>query len=178
LDPRGELPSPPFSSLSLFLFLPFPSPRAPPSSPMRACPSAAPRARPMRPPSPLACGPCPPLVRGPDFRQRGPGPWRRGSLAPRRGLGPLTCGPSVPVRAAVLAPVRGLYLRQRGPPTRPLRTSRRGLAPPVHPTHSRVRSPTLAVIYSWFLINFKPCLVSVLRRVLHRATNLFNFRFY
>jgi cbb3-type cytochrome oxidase subunit 3 len=39
-----------------------------------------------------------------------------------------------------------------------------------------VRSPTRAVIYSWFLINFKLCLVSVLHRALRRPTIQFNFR--
>jgi hypothetical protein len=51
-------------------------------------------------------------------------------------------------------------------------------APLFTPTRSRVRSPTRAVIYSWFLINFKLRLVSVLRRVLRRTMNMFNFRFY
>jgi hypothetical protein len=56
--------------------------------------------------------------------------------------------------------------------------SARPRAPRFTPTRSRVRIPTRAVIYSWFLINFKLRLVSVLRHALHRAMNLFNFRFY
>jgi hypothetical protein len=114
----------------------------------------------------------------------GVAPWPPSRAAPRSWC----AQPLGPLRAAVPALVRGLCLWQRGPPAWPLRASRRGSRGlvtacaashfPVYPTHSRVRSPTCAVIYSWFLINFKPCLVSMLRRALRRVMNLFNIRFY
>jgi hypothetical protein len=62
LDPRGELPSPPFSSLSLFLSLPFFSPtRAPPAAPARGPlwprPCSLPRGGVTPAPSPRRRGP-------------------------------------------------------------------------------------------------------------------------
>jgi hypothetical protein len=147
LDPRGELPSPPFSSLSLFLSLPF-------FSPARA------------PPTALACGPLRPRRGGLRPRRRGPAP------APSPARGPLCAAPA-PGGAARPGPLHAVS----APGTARV-ASAWPRAPPFTPTRSRVRSPTRAVIYSWFLINFKLRLVSVLRHALRRATNLFNFRFY
>jgi hypothetical protein len=112
----------PLSSLSPPL-PPLPSPRVLPSSPLRArAPSgAAPWHLPGAAPGPPARLPWPP----------GAAPWRprRGSLAPpppgAAVLAPAARLPG-PLRAAVPAPVRGPCLRQRGPPARSLRASRRG----------------------------------------------------
>jgi hypothetical protein len=146
--------------------------------------------------SPAAARPCPCSPRGGP----GPGAWppapRQGPLCtalapgdaarpPARGLwppcarlpSPLACGPSAPYalssRPRCTTPVLGSV-----DPGAARVASVSPRAPPFTPTRSRVRSPTRAVIFSWFLINFKLRLVSVLRRALHRATNLFNFRFY
>jgi hypothetical protein len=82
LDPRGELPSPPFSSLSLFLFHPFPvrahflSPAcAPPCSPSRAAPLPPRRGHP-------GPGVAPPRARLPCSPARRPGPPSRVAPSP------------------------------------------------------------------------------------------------
>jgi hypothetical protein len=95
-----EVSSPPLSSsLSLFLFLPFASLRAPPSSHLRARPPAAPRAA----SGPRRCGPLAPLGRGSLAPRRGvPAPLARGSLATGAALGPLGVAPS-PLGAAPCA---------------------------------------------------------------------------
>jgi hypothetical protein len=133
LDPRGELPSPPFSSLSLFLFLPFPSLRTPPSSPLRACPPAAPHVWPLAPARAAVLAPSRAAVLAPAARPLAPGAASRPLAA--RPSRPTAARPSTrppapsawlpdPLahgtqRAAVPAPVHGLCLRQRGPPACP-----------------------------------------------------------
>jgi hypothetical protein len=146
LDPQGELPSPPFSSLSLFLFLPFPSLRAPFFSLARAPPCS---------PSRVAFGPRrrapwrglrPPLWRGSSAPRRG-GPWpplARGSLAcpfPARRLGPLRAAPA-PDGAAPAACTRpwppGVAPAPGGAAPWPLA---RGPSAPVHGLCLRQRGP-------------------------------------
>jgi hypothetical protein len=97
LDPRGELPSPPFSSLSLFLSLPFPSLHAPSFfSPARM------------PPAALARGPLRPSAARPSARR----PWPpHDAMAP----GPPRDGPALPRGGPLLPRRRGL----RPPPRRP-----------------------------------------------------------
>jgi hypothetical protein len=185
LDPRGELPSPPFSSLSLFLSLPFFSPaRAPPAALVHG--PLWPRRRGAARPCSLAVAPAPamapcarPPVRGPGSRRRGPTPYARPPPPPptTRLSNPLACGPSAPCtrpsRPRCVASTLGSV-----DPGAARVASARPRAPLFTPMRSRVRSPTRAVIYSWFLIKFKLRLVSVLRLALRRATNLFNFIFY
>jgi hypothetical protein len=128
----------------------------------------------------------PPLLPPP----RRPRPRRRAPSAqswpPARGPVSRRCGPAPQRAAPQPSRVRPLGPPARGRPSpdaRPLPSAAWTLeqflarpgaacaaAPPVHPARSRVRSPTHVVIYSWFLINYKPCLVSVLRRALRRAT--------
>jgi hypothetical protein len=140
-------------------------------------------------PSPWRRAPWPPRTRplAPYARPLAPcawrpGPRRRGSLAPSRAAPRSRCArPPAPCarpsRPRCAASALGSMDPWRGPCAY-LDMVRVASRFPIYPTHSRVRSPTRAVIYSWFLINFKPCLVSVLRRTLRHATNLFNFRFY
>jgi hypothetical protein len=162
-----EVSSPPFSSLSLFLFLPFPSLRAPPSSPLRA--------------------------RGPwPHRVQPPPPSRRGSPAP--GAAPLPPGAVVPALGGAPLGVAPCA-RLSGPGARPLPSvawtpdtaAARVLARLARPAWPRApRSPNAfprAQPHArgdgfLVLINFKLCLGSVLCRALHLVTNLFNFRFY
>jgi hypothetical protein len=197
-----EVSSPPLSSLPLPLPpLPFParapffSPaRAPPCNPSRAAPMAHPSARPpapltvwlprppvqrplLPPPSRAAPSPTPPPTprRGvPGSRWRGPSPLRVVPAPCARPSAPGGAAPAPTPGGAAPWPLGAALAPSRAAPrsrcARPCTASRF----PVYPMRSRVRSPTRAVIDSWFLINFKPCLVSVLRR----ATNLFNFRFY
>jgi hypothetical protein len=172
----GPAPSPAAASA----LAAWPAPTPPPPAAVLVAPA------PRRDPGPLRAAPATggaaqPPAHGLRPPARGvPAP---GGATPR----PPRAWPLGPLCAAVPAPVRGPCPRQRGPRRGSSRVPARiawprrglhGLAPPVHPARSRVRSPTHAVIYSWFLINFKTCLVSVLRRALRRATNLSNFIFY
>jgi hypothetical protein len=158
LDPRGELPSPPFSSLSLFLSLPFFSPARVPLAALVRGPGGAARpyslprgsaAPPLLPPRGDAAPPqlLPPQrprprrrppARGPGFRRRGAArPPARGLRPPcARRLGPRRRGSLAPSRAAPRSPARG----RLGPGARPLHSAawtlaqlawpRRGLALP------------------------------------------------
>jgi hypothetical protein len=177
LDPRGELSSPAFSSLSLFLFLPFPSLRVPPYSPLRAPPCSPSRVTlpaSGAAPSPPWCGRpspggVPPRARLPRPRHGVSAPSRRGSLAPGPSAWPSAPSawrpgphaarlPRPPARLS-RPPARG----RPGPGVRPLPSAAwtPGVArvasarparsrAPVHPTRSRMRSPTRVVMDSWF----------------------------
>jgi hypothetical protein len=174
---RGELPSPPFSSLSLSISLLF-------SPPARA-PSSLPYARAsLRGGAPLL--PCGAAAR--------PSPFPRGGPAPARRPGPSAWSPAP---SAAPAPARSPLrvasapcARRPGP-----RATRVASFTPL--TRSRVRKPTRAVIIFGFVVNFKLrklacciarfvarriCLISdpinVLRRALRRATIHFNFRLF
>jgi hypothetical protein len=151
---------------------PLSSPARSPVFPLCAppCAASAPTARPR---SSLWCGPRPSPRRGPHPPPRQPRPPARG-LRPRRRGSLSPC--ARPSRPRCAAPAFGNVDPQRG--SRGLDAACAASRSPVYPMRSHVGSPTRAVIYFWFLINFKLCLVSVLRRALHRATNLFNFRFY
>jgi hypothetical protein len=156
---------------------PLPSPLSPSSSPSPSLPCTRPPSSP-----PARAAPC-----GPDARPSAPGGVAPGPLGavtfspPAARLpGPLARGPSAPCARPswprCAAPALGSV--DPGAVPRASRCGLRDLAPPVHPTCSRVRSPTRAVIYSCFSINFKTLLVSVLRRALRRATIHFNFRLF
>jgi hypothetical protein len=202
-----EVSSPP-SLLSLPRPLPpLLLPCARPLQPLRVAPAAPARrpsasaAQPHPCSLPVAARPRPPML--PPRRPRPPAPRRAPYARPRlpaTRCGPAHCAwPPAALRAASqpqAAWLPGPLACGRSPPcarSRPRCTapalgsvdpgaarvaSVRPRAPPFNPTRSRVRSPTRAVIYSWFLINFKLRLVSMLRHALRRATNLFNFRFY
>jgi hypothetical protein len=126
LDPRGEPPSPLFSSLSIFLSLPCPSLCAPSFLSHVCAPPAAPRAR---PPTAPARWPPDPSRAVPALPRGGLGPRRRGPPPPpcawppssrRRDPGPCARPPAPcarrpdPRRRGSLAPLRP------GPGARPL----------------------------------------------------------
>jgi hypothetical protein len=135
-----EVSSPPFSSLSLFLFLPLPFPaRAPFFSP--AHPPCSPS---VRRPWPLEAR-LPPRRRGGSLapRRGGPRPLARGPLLPlTRPLGPSPAWPLGPLPGGPSAPPR------RGPMAAPRRGSpgprRCGLWPPVRKAPSVRPLPSAA----------------------------------
>jgi hypothetical protein len=152
---------------------PRPQRRGPPLLPPRR---PRPRRRPpARGPGPRRAAPCarprlPVARRGPS---RPPTPLRAASRPPAARLpGPLACGPSAPCarpsRPRCTAPALGSM-----DPGAARVASTRPRAPPFTPTRSRVRSPTRAVIYSWFLINFKLRLVSLLSRASSRDDSFY-----
>jgi hypothetical protein len=201
--PRGELPSPPFSSLSLS-----PSPSS--SLPVRAPPLLSPaRARvPAR-----RRAPAPPRRGGPPL----PSPSRRAPVLapcaaarpspspaaarPRRSVRPPARrpGPSArsPVPGAALSLVRSPLRAAFGPYARRPSPGATRVASFTPLTRSHVRKPTHAVIIFGFVVNFKLrklvccvarfvtrriCLISdpinVLCRALRRVTIHFNFRLF
>jgi hypothetical protein len=138
LDPRGELPSPPFSSLCLFLSLPFFSPaRVPPAAlargfrPRRG--GLRPRPRPpLLPPRGGAACPCSlPTVAWPARPCSLPvtAPPARPCSLPCGGVAPPSPAPSPRRRGSPLLPP----LRRHGPaPAPPLRRPRPRRRPPAH----------------------------------------------
>jgi hypothetical protein len=151
LDPRGELPSPPFFSLSLFLSLPFPSLRAPsffspacasPAAP-RARPPVAPGARPLAPggaaPGPLGAVALAPSRRGsPAPRRRGPPP-----APPAAASTPCGAAPSPPPRCGPGGVAVLVHCARRPDPRRrgSLAPSRAAVPAPVRGPCPRQRGP-------------------------------------
>jgi hypothetical protein len=175
--PRGELPSPPFSSLSpspsssLPLCAPLlfplrarvPARRRAPAPPWRGGPPLPSPARRAPVPAPCAAArrPAPPLPSrrpGPGATsgpRRGlPGPRRGGpglgaASGPQRGVPTPRCGPLPPARG--LGPLRAAF----GPYTRRPSPGATRVASFTPLTCSRVRKPTRAVIIFGFVVNFK-----------------------
>jgi hypothetical protein len=155
---RGELPSPPFSSLSLSLSLHFspcacplflPCARAPSLPPLRACAPALPARR--------RRGPAPLLAR----RARPPPPPLSARRAPALPCS-RTARPRLPCSRGVApwhGPQRGAA--QRGPGTTPGTASRPSAwlawprAPPFTPNTFPRAQPHARGVYSWFLVSFK-----------------------
>jgi hypothetical protein len=165
---RGELPSPPFLSLSLslsLLFSPcarplfFPLARAPalPCPRRRPRPLPCPRRRPHPLPWPRRHGPAPLPARGGD--PPAPSPARGAAPAPllawRRPRPPARA--ARPPGAAALPPTQRLDpLRAASRPSAWLAWPRRGLALPPFTLNAFPRAqPHARGDYSWFLVNFK-----------------------